>query len=30
MPCILPDHAENVRKCIDANLGLAAVFIQVL
>ena len=22
MPCILPGHAENVRKCIDANFDL--------
>ena len=21
MPCILPGHAENVRKCIEANVS---------
>ena len=26
MPCILPGHAENVRNCIDANLGFVCVF----
>ena len=26
MPCVLPGHAENVRKCIDANLSFCACF----
>ena len=26
MPCILSGHAENVRKCIDTNLGFVHVF----
>ena len=26
MPCILPGHTENARKCIDANLGFCACF----
>ena len=28
MPCILPGHAENIRKYIDANLGFSTCFSQ--